>query len=147
MYILPLPPCKSLVLMVRERKNGRYTPALGHFSWEVTQFISTIRPHPSARKAGKCSPPIFSGEKGFWWIHRFLCNSPVFCHGQTLWLLAKQLITLASVPFIIKESKTLTRLLDIYIKKVLLRYREAWFNKAFIRIIISLKVDLMRNEN
>ena len=74
-------------------------------------------------------------------------QQPYFCQDQTLRLLAKQLISLASVPFIIKESKTLIRLLDIYIKKVLLRYSEAWFNNAYIRIIVSLKVDLMRNEN
>lgn len=49
-----------------EKEQGRHT--FGHFSLEVTQFISFIRPHLPVGEAGKKSLATFSGEKEkeFW---------------------------------------------------------------------------------
>lgn len=59
-------------------------------------------------------------------------------------------MSLASVLLTLKDPVTfsfLRRLLDVYVKNTLLRYSEDRINKAFVRIIISLKVNLTRNEN
>lgn len=59
-------------------------------------------------------------------------------------------MSLASVLLTLKDPVTfsfLRRLLDVYVKNTLLRYSEDRINKGFVRIIISLKVNLTRNEN